>query len=192
MSDDKWPFPGPRVSGVQEHYERIKTFLNLVDKSKEPVVIFRLQVASIYFARGIIELMFEAADKGLLKASRDQLKETLLEKLRWYNLIEKIRIHDFHRFGLIPPNPNMKTLFEGGPIKLCAKKGKATYSIPSTGPKKEVTGDSCIEEQRPLLFDDGRFYDDDTGKYVTMEQILKDFLCDVPAVINEFKKDLKG
>ena len=164
----------------------------MVDKSKEPVVIFRLQVASIYFARGIIELIFEAADKGLLKASRDQLKETLLEKLRWYNLIEKIRIHDFHRFGLILPNPNMNTLFVGGPIKLYAKNGKATYSISSTDSQKEVTGDSRIDAQRPLNYDDGRFFDDDTGKYVTMEQILKDFLCDVPTVINEFKKDLKS
>jgi hypothetical protein len=64
--------------------------------------------------------------------------------------------------------------------------------VPDTGPKKEVTGDSCINEQRPLISDDGRFYDDDTDKYVTIEQILKDFLCDVPAVINEFKKDLKS
>ena len=192
MSDDKWPFSDPRVSGVQEHYERIQTFLDLACKSKEPTVIFRLQVASIYFARGIIELMFEAADKDVLNTSRDQLKETLPEKLRWYNLIERIRIHDFHRFGLIPPKPNMKILFQGGPINLHANKGRATYSIPPTGPKKEVTGDSRIDEQRPLISNDGRFYDDDTNKYVEIDQILKDFLRDVPAVINEFKKDLKG
>ena len=192
MSDDKWPFPDPRVSGVQEHYERIQTFLDLVCKSKEPAVIFRLQVASIYFARGIIELMFEAADKDQLNASRDQLKKTFSQKLRWYNLIERIRIHDFHRFGLIPPNPNMKMLFQGGPIKLHASKGRATYSIQPTGPKKEVTGDSRIDEHRPLISDDGRFYDDNTNKYVAIEQILKDFLCDIPAVINEFKRDLKA
>lgn len=136
--------------------------------------------------------MFEAADKDLLSTSRDQLKKTLPEKLRWYNLIERIRIHDFHRFGLIPPNPDMKVLFQGGSIKLHARKGKATYCIQSTGPKKKVTGDSCIDEQRPLINDDGRFYDDDTNKYVAMEQILKDFLYDVPAVIDEFKKGLKG
>ena len=191
--NDKWPSKDPRVfSGVQEHYERIQTFLDLACKSKDPTVIFRLQVASIYFARGIIELMFEAADKDQLNTSRDQLKKTLPEKLRWYNLIERIRIHDFHRFGLIPPNSNTKILFQGGPIKLHARKGKAAYSIQSTGPKKEVTGDSCINEKRPLISGDGRFYDDDTNKYVAIEQILKDFLCDVPAVINEFKKDLKG
>jgi hypothetical protein len=191
MSDDNWPFPDPRVSGVQEHYERIQTFLDLACKSKEPVVIFRLQVASIYFARGIIELIFEAADKDQLNTSRDQLKKTLSEKLRWYNLIERIRIHDFHRFGLIPPNPNMNVLFQGGPIKLHAREGKAVYSIRSAGLKKTVTGDSSIKEQRPLISSDGRFHDDETNKYVTIEHILRDFLCDILPVIDEFKKDLK-
>jgi len=192
MSDNKWPFSDPRVSGVQEHYERIQTFLDLTCKSKEPVVIFRLQVAGIYFARGIIEIILDAADKDQLDTSRDQLKKTLPKKLRWYNLIEKIRIHDFHRFGLIPPNPNMNGFFLGGPIKLHARKGKAVYSIPSTGPQKECTGNSCIKEDRPLISKDGHFCDDETNKYVTMEQILKDFLCDVPAVIDEFKKKLKS
>ena len=192
MTDDKWPLIDTRVLGVQEHYERIQTFLKLACKSEDPIVIFRLQVAGIYFARGIIELIFEVADKEQLSFSRNQLKETLPEKLRWYNLIEKIRIHDFHRFGLIPPNPNMKRLFCGGTIKLNAIKGKAGYSIQPTGPKKEVTGDSHINEQRPLISDDGRFYDDETNRYVSIEQILKDFLCDVPAVINEFKKGLKS
>ena len=182
----------PRVSGVQEHYERIQTFLDLVCKSKEPTVIFRLQVASIYFARGIIELMFEAADKDQLDASRDQLKKTLPEKLRWYNLIERIRIHDFHRFGLIPPDSNTKRFSLGGPIKPHARKGKAVYSISSTGPQKECTGNSCIKEERPLISNDGRFYDDETNKWVTIKQILKDFLCDIPAVIDEFKKNLKS
>ena len=191
MSDDKWPFPDPRISGVQEHYECIQTFLTLAGESKDPVVIFRLQKVSIYSARSIIEIIREAAKEKQLSFSRDQLDESLPKKLRWYNLIKKIRIHDFHRFGLIPPNPNMKVLFQGGPIELHAKKGMAAYSIQPTGPKIEVTGNSSIKEDRPLINDDGRFYDDETKKCVSIEQILKDFLHDVPAVIDEFKKDLK-
>lgn len=190
MSDDKWAFPDSRVSGVKEHNERIQTFLKLAGKSEDPVVIFRLQVAGIYFARGIIELILEACDKNQLSFSRDRLKKTLPDKLRWYNLIERIRIHDFHRFGLIPPNPNMKMLFLGGPIKVIARNGLAAYSIPPTGPKEEITGDSLINSQRPLISDDGRFFDEDTNTYVTLEQILKDFLCDVQKVIKEFEEDI--
>ncbi len=188
-SNDKWPLPDPRISGVQEHYDRIQTFLDLERKSKEPTVIFRLQVACIYFARGIIELMIDAYKKGCLTISREQLDEILKKELRWFMLIEKIRIHDFHRFGLIPPNPKTKRLFLGGPIELKASQGKAVYSIQPTGIKKEETGNSKIKEKRPLICDDGRFYDDETNKYVTMEQILKDFMCDVPAIINNFKSE---
>ncbi len=186
-SNDKWPLSDPRVSGVQEHYDRIQTFLDLVCKSKEPTVIFRLQVACLYFAQGIIEIMKTAAREKHLNISIEQLEETLTKELHWFKLIEKIRIHDFHRFGLIPPNPGTKRFFLGGGLKLIASQGKAMYRIQSTGIKKEETGNSKIEEQRLLISDDDRFYDDETEKYVTIEQILKDFMCEVPAIINKFK-----
>jgi len=192
MIDDKWPFPEQRVAGVQEHYERVQMFLKLASESEDPIEIFRLQIAGIYFARGIIELIFEAADKEQLSVSREQLKKTLPEKLQWYNLIERIRIHDFHRFGLIPPDPNKKVFFQGGPIELHARKGRATYTIQSNGPKTEVTGNSCVKKKRPLISTDGRFYDDEENKYVSIEQILNDFLRNVSAVIEEFEKNLKG
>ncbi|MBC8382895.1 MAG: hypothetical protein H8E22_03640 [Candidatus Cloacimonetes bacterium] len=188
MSNDIWPFANPRVSGINEHHKRIQTFLELARDSKDPNTIFRLHIACIYFARGIIELIFEAADKEQISSSREQLKETLPAKLRWYNLIERIRIHDFHRFGIIPPNPDVKIFFQGGPIKLKAKNGTAAYSIMPKGPKIETTGDSSVKQQRPLITDDGRFFDEDTETIVTLENILKDFLLDVPKVIKEFEQ----
>jgi hypothetical protein len=190
MSNDIWPFPDPRVSGVKEHHGRIQTFLRLARDSEDPTVMFRLHIACIYFARGIIELIFEAADKKQIPTSREKLKKTLTEKLRWYNLIERIRIHDFHRFGIVLPNPDIKTLFQGGPIKLKAKNGCAAYSILPAGPNIETTGDSSVIMQRPLISNDGRFFDEETKKCVTLEQILEDFLLDVTKVIKEFEKDI--
>ena len=96
MSNDMWPFPDPRVAGLKEHYNRIQTFLEMADNTKDPIVSFRLHIACIYFARAIIELIFEAADKEQISSSREQLKKILTKKLHWYNLIERIRIHDFH------------------------------------------------------------------------------------------------
>lgn len=190
MSNDIWPFPDPRVSGVMEHYERIQIFLGLARNIEDSAVVFRLHIACIYFARGIVELMFEAADKKQLSTLREQLKKSLPGKLRWYDLIEKIRIHDFHRFGISPPNPDLKVFFQGGPIKLKAKNGTAVYSILPTGPQIETTGDSSVIEQRPLLFNDGRFFDEETKTFVTLEQILKDFLFDVAKVIKEFEQNV--
>ena len=185
-----WPFPDPLVSGIKEHHERIQTFLELARTLKDPAVSFRLHVACIYFARAIIELIFEAADKKQISLSREQLKKTLPDKLRWYNLMERIRIHDFHRFGIVPPNSDVKIFFQGGPVKLKAKNGTSTYSILPTGPKIETTGNSSVKEQRPLISDDGRFFDEDTKKSVTLENLLNDFLLDVPKVIKELEQQI--
>ena len=191
MSDGTWPFSDPRLAGMREHVERFRMFLALARKADDAVVQFRFLMAGIYFARGIVELMFDAADKKQVRATRVEFKERLLRELPWYALIERIRIHDFHRFGVLPPNPKMKVLFGGGPMKLWARRGATVYSIPRTGPQAHVTGVSGgIEEQRPLVINDGKFFDDETQRYVSLEQILSDYLDAAPSLIEEFGKNM--
>ena len=190
MPDDKWPFPDARVAGLREHRERIGLFLDLAGKTADDIVSFRLMMAGIYSARAIIELIFEAVDKKQLPTTREELKKALPSKLPWFNLIERIRIHDFHRFGLTPPSPHMTMTFQGGPVNLHARKGAATYTIRAEGPKAITSGDSSVDEQRPLLWNDDGFFDDDTKQYVTLKQILSDFLKAVPAVMAQFEKEI--
>ena len=190
MSNDIWPFADPRLSGIKEHHSRIRAFFEIARNTEDPATVFRLHIACIYFARGIIELLFEAADRQQISSSREELKTSLPDKLRWYDLIERIRIHDFHRFGIIPPKPTQKTMFLGGPVKVKAKRGAASYSILPTGPKIETTGDSKVDEQRPLICGNGSFFDDTTGRSVTLVQILEDFLIDIPDVIKEYEKEI--
>lgn len=190
QTGDKWPWGDPRVAGVREHYERMRLFLDLARNMTDPVARFRLMLASVYSARAIIELHFEAAEKQQLPTTREELKKTLLTMLPWVNLIERIRIHDFHRFGLTPPNPALKMSFQGGPIKLRAQKGAAVYMVQADGPKSIVTGNSSIDEQRPLLRQDDTFFDDDTKEYVTLERILLDFITALPAVIAKFEQEI--
>ena len=77
-------------------------------------------------------------------------------------------------------------------LKLRAQKGKARYSIQSARPQRECTGGSSIEEQRPLLGNDGEFFDEETREYVTLERILRAFLDSIPTIITKFEKDLEG
>lgn len=184
------PFEGPRLAGIREHYNRIRFFFEEARESSDAVRKFRYMIASVYSARAIVELILESSDKEELKIKREDLEATLSKNLPWYFLIEKIRIHDFHRFGLFPPDSEMKMMFQGGPIKLWAKKGKAIYSIKSTGPEQILTGSSRVREQRPLLSKDGKFFDDETNKYVSLERIIGDFLNSAPRVIEEFKQKL--
>ncbi|MCP4640548.1 MAG: hypothetical protein GY851_08950 [bacterium] len=177
----------PLGAGLKEHHERIQTFLDLARETKDQVIEFRLHMACVYSARAIVELILEAAHKGRINASREDLKVSLLDRLRWFNLIERIRIHDFHRFGVRPPHPEMHGFFLGGPLTLTARSGTALYRFSADKPETETTGGSSIAGQRPLVSSDGRFFDEDTSTFVGLKRIIEDFLLDVPEVIREFE-----
>lgn len=100
-------------------------------------------------------MILEAADKGELSRTREELKLHLREQIPWYDLIERIRIHDSHRFGLMPPGPRFTFVMVAQPVKLRAQDGDAIYRVPASGLEKLTTGTSDIQEQRPLLSRNG-------------------------------------
>ena len=177
---------------MHEHLERLQMFLDLAEKSTNTEERFRLLIACVYFARAIVELMFEAADSKQVPSTRDELKAKLPPQLPWFDLIERIRIHDFHRFGLLAPSTKVRVVFHGGPIKLIAKKGGALYTFDRKGPVRVTTGDSSIKEQRPLLCNDGKYFDEQTQRWLSLHQILTEYVKALPKVIDEFEKEMNG
>jgi len=163
--------------------------VQLAHRCKNPASKFTNLIAAIYPARAIAELMIEAAKKQELPSlkNRKEMEEVIIPKLPYYKLIYRIRIHDFHRFGCLPPSPKYEKVFCGGPITLTAKKGSAVMVFTPQGPKLTVTGDSSIKGDRPLYNQDGLFFDEDSKRYVPLNRILDDFLSAVPKVIAEFE-----
>ena len=102
------------------------------------------------------------------------------------------RIHDFHRFGCVPPDPKYHMVLYGGPSKLVANQGAAVLAILSEGPKFTLTGNSQIKGQRPLCVDDGQFFDEASGRYLSLENILGEYLSAMPATISKFAQLLSG
>ena len=190
-SEPIWPFPDPRVAGVRIHYQRVKFFHELADGCTDTANTFRLLLAGLYSARAVVELILEASDKEQIEEKREDVKVRLSSHIPWYNLIEKIRIHDFHRIGIVPPNPQVKSTMLIGPLQLRARKGSAVYQVRPCGPKKTITGNAEINEQRPLLYSDGRFFDDNTQKYVSLDEILRDFVDGAAETIAEFQRNLQ-
>ena len=187
--------PKRRLLGIREQYARARRFVKMAQLCKKPASRFRNLIAAIYPARAIVELMLEAFDKKELPSfknkdpmkNRVELENLIASKLPHYYLIEKIRIHDFHRFGCLPPQVGKRVLFYGGPIKLIARKGAAILQGTSEGPKITTTGSSTVKKQRPLYSDDGRFFDEQSGTYLPLAVILGEFLDLVPDVIVEFE-----
>ena len=105
---------------------------------------FRHLVAAVYFARATVELTLEAARKQEITKSPKDLEKFLVAQPPRYHLVVKIRIRDFHRFGVL----QRPGLFVGGPIKLrlSGKRGFASIALTAKGLLKRTTKGSVVKE----------------------------------------------
>lgn len=184
----------PRLRGVHEHLDRAQFLFDAAMNSEDAKASYRLMLAAIYSCRAVTELMLEAAEmqevsslnNRAVKLGRKELEAQLSPKLPFYALIERIRIHDFHRLGLVPPDPEKRELMFGGPIKLRAIGGGVALAIASEGPRIVVSGASQVQPQRPLLTQDGKFYDEESSAYVPLSVVIGEFLARAGNVVAEF------
>ena len=183
-----------RTQGIYEQYKRAKRFLKLASRCQKPTSRFRNLIAAIYPARAIVELMFEAAKTQELKEIRSdkKLRKKIRPLLPYYDLVYRIRIHDFHRFGCLPPQKKFVQSV-GGPIvfRLQEQGDIASMSLKPEGISYIHTGESSIELNKPLDHRNDTFFDDDSGKYIPLDRILNDYLDAIPGVIEYFIKNLK-
>jgi len=140
-------------------------------------------IASVYFARAVVELMLQSAEMEVVTLSRADLEERLIAMLPGYALIEIIRIHDFHRFGVLP----RQGMFMGGMVKLRAQAGHAALSFDADGPKVSESGQSRVIQQRALHMAGDRVFDDESGEYVAIDVLLTKFLGAIPEAIDAFR-----
>lgn len=183
------PHEGPRLRGVREHLERVQLLFDVARAHSDEKTRYRLMLAAIYSCRGMTELMLEAAEKQEAKGlSRGALEDQISPMVPYYNLIECIRIHDFHRFGITPPDSGRTQLMVGGPLKLMARKGSAAVFVADGQLLVRTTGGSQVRLQRPLLCRDGEFFDEQLAKYVKLEEILSAFVARAPSVVVKFEK----
>ncbi len=131
--------------------------------------------------------MLEEASRGELTVDRKAAEELIVAELPYYGLIERIRIHDFHRYGITPPNPAVNEVRGYGPTTLKASRGEAVLSLTPQGPKTTCTGNSSVKERRPIHMVNDTFFDDDTEKQVALATIIRDFLIAVPKAVCVFE-----
>ena len=185
----------PRLRGIHEHWQRAMFLLDLARHQDDPKSSFRLMLSAVYSCRAITEIMLETAEKGQVaglddsdpKKNRTSLEAQISGSLPYYLLLERIRIHDFHRFGISPPDPTQHEMMLAGPVKLVADKGAAAMSAGKEGIKKSETGNSKVKLQRPLLRQNGMFFDKESTSQVTLDMVLDAFLAEVPKVIPTFE-----
>jgi hypothetical protein len=193
--EDQIPILHPRLAGLREHYYRVRWILDSAANPPNEETKFRILVLAVYPARAIAEIMLDAAEQQELsgfkdpdrKKSRREFEQRYLAGLPHYLLIEKIRIHDFHRHGCVP---DTQAILLSGPIKLTACAGEAGISFPIHGAgtmQVMTTGRSKVQEQRPLLQYGFKFWDDVSNTCLALDEILVPYLNAIGPVINQFK-----
>ncbi|WP_428307943.1 hypothetical protein [Lacipirellula sp.] len=176
--------------GILEHFERAVLFHNLSFAVGDAKHAFRLLLSAVYSCQAMVELMYEECSDKCVSVTRENLKAALKSLLPGFALIEKIRIHDFHRFGITPPVTKGVMQSFKGPMKLKASKGAAMVSLPiGEAPNVVETGNSKVVMQRPLLSVNGHFYDEDAGRYVSLPMLIRDFLLAMPIAVAEHEKN---
>ncbi len=192
----KPPFDdNPRYRGVVEHSERATMLARFADAATNSADTYRLLLTAIYSVRAVVEIMAEAARMQELARFKNQnpdisgvaLKTYLAGKLPYYQLVERIRIHDFHRFGILPPDPAFEMVFAGGPIKATARRGSASVVLQGGGFQVTTTGNSSVDLQRPLVIQDGLFLDDDSQQLVDLRTVVASNIKALDPVIQEFR-----
>lgn len=191
-------FESPRLRGIREHLERVRFLVDLARDQKHADSAYRLRLAAVYSCRAVADLTLEAAEKQELKditdadpqVRRKRLEDDIRPQLPFYTLVEIIRIHDFHRFGIPPPNPAVREVFVGGPVKVTAQKGSVAVTLDSKGLDVQSAGNSHTKTQRPLVNADGAFWDEQTSQYMTLDAILDMFLSKADDVMGAFEKRL--
>lgn len=179
----------PRLQGIEEQFERAKLFFNEAIASRDKLDRFRRFIAAIYFASAVAEIMVDAVNprrlkNGVLKVKQDELRKILSEKLPRWELLRKLRIHDFHRVCVL----ERAGMFVKGPIELKPAKGKAKVQFTPQGPVVTKTGNSQVKLDGSLSMKGDEVFDEEQGTYVPLRKVLSDYLDAVPEVIEEFRK----
>lgn len=172
----------PPLEGVREHVARVKMLVNIAANTSEEDTVFRLQMAAICSCQASIEIMLESAERGYIvlrvdsqpKLNRANLEFEIVPKVPFYDLIQVLRIHDFHRFGISPAQDG--AVFIGGPIKMIARGGIAAMALTPLGMEAAKTGTSSISRQRPLARNGNTFFDEISGRWVKLQEITRAFL----------------
>lgn len=189
-SGEELPIPVTPHAGILEHFERAIMFHNMSGFVKDARHRFRLLLAGVYSCQAIVELMYEECSDKCVSVTREELKTMLRPLLPGFLLVEKIRIHDFHRFGIAPPIDGGVMQIFMGPMKLKASKGAAVASFPlGEAPDIDTTGNSQVKSQRGLLSVNGAYHDEDADRYGDLATLIREFISAVPAAVAVHEKN---
>ena len=176
---------------VADHVARAEFFLTNANNTSDVTLCNWLLLASVNSARAPIEIAKTDWDTIYKRGDPELFLTEAEQKIRRFNLIATIRVHDFHRQA-IRLKPNAMAVF--GPMHL--KTGAQSNSSvglsvdPQTGRLVETkTRNASISYERPLQTRGFEVFDFAVDSFVLLPKALEEYLADLkPFLQGHFPK----
>ena len=171
---------------LNEQVNRVNLLLSHASEDGlDPVKRHRFLMCAVYPAVAIAELMIQnpkrenAGEKEALEARLDEI-------VPYHRLLQNVRVHDFHRITVEPPQPGRVTFTSSGPFTLTARQGGSAV-MAGVGPDRvlKTTKNSSIKQDRPLDIKDGLIWDDSQEKWIDLFDALVAYLEGIQPLIDE-------
>jgi hypothetical protein len=173
----------PAVTGILEHHERATLFATEAACAPGPRSAFRHLMAAVYSLRGAVELMRETASRGELRVSRRQLEQLILSLMPRSRLIRRLRIRDFHHYGVLGPRHMMMECR----IRLPAYgHGGVTFHVNPWNPRLQI-GISDQSRNYSFFMTSGLLVQDELEPApVPLNRLVAEQLQQLPGVLRTF------
>jgi len=181
------------LDGLNAKYRRARTLLDGALACTDRTSRFDKLVSAIEPAVGIPEQITQARQGRFreIRIGKSELRRHLIGELPHLELLEKLRIHDFHRAGLTAP---AGTTTIHGEIRLEARGpgGFAQHGLtwPDNKPiTRHSAGGSVTLDNKMVYQHEDTFLDETMGQYFSLEVLLSEFLEKAPVVIEWFRSE---
>jgi hypothetical protein len=153
------------------HLDRTRNLLRYARAHRGSKVESDFVVSAAYACRALYEWLL--TEEG--NESAEGAAEEFARSIRWFKLVEYLRIHDFHRGAVFFRDGSMQM---SGPFTFKARGKNAFVGMKFGGFEKIGTGNSTIKMNRPLMISGFSITDPDSEKIVDVRQALTEYVSD--------------
>jgi hypothetical protein len=178
------------LDGLKAKYRRSRGLLDEARAIADPTLREDKLVPAIAQAVGIPDQIINAATGRFREIDRnpEEVRRHLTGALPHFELLRRLRIQDFHRAGLTSRG-GTRTIH--GEVRMEARGADqfAAYGLDANDKPflQKSEGGSVTLDPKLVIQRDGSFYDEATGRYHSLEELLSEFLEHVPTIIDWFR-----
>jgi hypothetical protein len=184
---------GPKMSweceSVCDHFERAHSFSILGDRASHAKPKRWAYLSALNSLRAVFEITLTALKECTLKGDLKTFDCEAKQKVRYFKMVENIRIQDFHRRALLLQPGRMDSV---GTVK--AQLGNSptagvAFLNDGTGPKKAEHKSGRLQQVRPVDWNEFGIFCDEENQYIFIGDLVRAHFDSLLAFIRPYYPD---